>query len=173
MKKLLWAAAAATAFISTAALASVSFDPSTGYGFVGKGDVQLAFGWNNKAAQDNAGAVSFTYNAKDTYDVECEWTTVTGGPNSKTIVHDITVPRHVSVSSSIVSDPRKTGQYTGYNLTGLANPVVEGTVPEVGGTCPGASNVGAIITVVQQTGSAGGLYANYGGNSVLLNWPTV
>src|SRR3990170_2451923 len=30
------------------ALAAVIFDPVTGEGFVGKGDVQLVFGWNNK-----------------------------------------------------------------------------------------------------------------------------
>jgi hypothetical protein len=29
------------------AAASVNLDPATGTGFVGKGDVQSAFGWNN------------------------------------------------------------------------------------------------------------------------------
>jgi hypothetical protein len=34
---------------------------------VGKGDVQLAFGWNNAQAQQNAQALSFTYNTAETY----------------------------------------------------------------------------------------------------------
>jgi opacity protein-like surface antigen len=57
MKKMLLAAGIALATISTAAVAAVTFDPATGTGFVGKGDIQLAFGWNNKAAQDNATAL--------------------------------------------------------------------------------------------------------------------
>jgi hypothetical protein len=44
------------AMLATAALAAVTFDVNTGFGFVGKGDVQLAFGWNNKALQTNATA---------------------------------------------------------------------------------------------------------------------
>ena len=58
MKKMLLAAAAATVFISAAALASVTFDPNTGTGFVGKGDIQVPMGWNNKQLQNNAGGVS-------------------------------------------------------------------------------------------------------------------
>jgi hypothetical protein len=42
-----------------AALAAVTFDPATGTGFVGKGDVQEVFGWNNKQLQDNAGSIQF------------------------------------------------------------------------------------------------------------------
>lgn len=38
---------------------AVTFDPATGLGFVGKGDVQLVFGWNNKQLQDNAALVDF------------------------------------------------------------------------------------------------------------------
>ena len=33
--------------IVSSALASVTFDSATGKGFVGKGDVQIAFNWNN------------------------------------------------------------------------------------------------------------------------------
>jgi hypothetical protein len=164
MRKITLAAAAVLAVVSTAAFASVTFDSSSGTGFVGKGDVQLAFGWNNQAAQRNATAVSFTYNAQDTYDVECYWETTTG--NGRIVVHDITVPRHVSVAASVASDPRKTGQWTGYNLNGFGAVTTDGTVPAVGGACPG-NNPGSIVAVTP-TGSSGGLYVNYGGNSVLL-----
>jgi len=37
---------------------SVSYFPETG-GFVGKGDVQTALGWNNAQLQTNASAVKF------------------------------------------------------------------------------------------------------------------
>src|SRR5918996_4693526 len=50
----LTAIVAAFAIGMTAAFALVTFDPSTGTGFVGKGDVQTAFGWNNKQLQNNA-----------------------------------------------------------------------------------------------------------------------
>jgi hypothetical protein len=173
MKKIFLAGAAATALISTAAFASVTFNSTTGTGFVGKGDIQVLYGWNNAQAQSNAKLVTFSYDATDTYDVECEWTTETGGPNSKTVYHDITVPRHTRVASSIQADPRKTGQYTGYNLSGFGTTTTEGTVPVVGGTCPGASSV-AIITAVTPTGSTGGLSVTFNGVSYLLpNTPII
>jgi hypothetical protein len=34
-----------------AAFAAITFNPDDGTGFVGKGDVQEAFGWNNHALQ--------------------------------------------------------------------------------------------------------------------------
>ena len=52
------------------AAASVTFDPTCPYtpsngtgtcGFVGKGDVQLALGYNNSQMQKNAGSLLFTY----------------------------------------------------------------------------------------------------------------
>lgn len=53
--KTLVALAAAT--LATVAIAAVTFDPVTGTGFVGKGDVQTAFGWNNQQLQQNADGV--------------------------------------------------------------------------------------------------------------------
>lgn len=178
MNKLLLAAAAATAMISSAAIASVTFDSNSGTGFVGKGDVQLVFGWNNAQLQSRASGVTFTYDAVDTYDVECYWETTTGGPNSKIVVHDITIPRHTRVNSSVGYEARKnssgvSGPITGFFLTGLGGTTTEGTTPVVGGTCPGASSVATIIGVTL-TGSTGGLNVNYGGNSVPLpNTPTI
>ena len=52
MNKIRVLAAIAALAVSTAALATVTFDPATGIGFVGKGDVQLAFGWNNATAAE-------------------------------------------------------------------------------------------------------------------------
>jgi hypothetical protein len=51
--------AIAALVVAGSALAAITFDPATGTGFVGKGDVQLVYGWNNKQAQDNASSVDF------------------------------------------------------------------------------------------------------------------
>jgi hypothetical protein len=177
MKKMLFAAVA-SAFIATAASAAVIFDSNTGFGFVGKGDVQLLYGWNNQKLQQNAEGVSFYYDAVDTYDVTCEWTTTTGGPNPQTIVHDVTVPRHTSVSSTIAYESRKNsnglnGPVTGFNLNGFGSTTTHGTVPVIGGSCPGASALATIVDV-QQTGSTGGLVVSFGGTSYPLpNTPTI
>jgi hypothetical protein len=63
--------AAALAF-ATSASADVTFDPSSGTGFVGKGDVQSPFGWNNAMLQSYANALSFNFEAEAVYDVTCE-----------------------------------------------------------------------------------------------------
>src|ERR671919_607566 len=64
------AGAVAALTIAGAATAAVIFNPDDGTGFVGKGDVQLVYGWNNKALQDNAGAVQFRANSVS----ETTWT---------------------------------------------------------------------------------------------------
>ena len=150
---------------STAAMAAVTYDPGTGTGFVGKGDVQLAFGWNNKQLQTNASGVTFTYNTIDTYEAVCTWTTGEGTRGEKT--HNISHEQSTAVSSAIAYDTRVKNQITGFNLTGLGATTSTGEVPVVGGACQGGG-LDATWTSVTQTGSSGGLYANYGGTSVLL-----
>jgi len=162
MKKLFVAAAAAV--VATAALAIVTFDPVTGSGFVGKGDVQIAFGWNNAQLQNKvtAGGLTFTYNDAATYDVVCEWDTTTG--QGKIIHHDITIPRHRNINSAIEYDKRVRTQITGFILKKYSSAiVVDGAAPQVGDGCPGNSDHG-LVTEVTLTGStAGGLYVNYNG----------
>ena len=58
--------AAATFFAATPASADWSVDTTTGPGFVGKGDVQDAFGWNDHDLQANYTDVTFALNAKST-----------------------------------------------------------------------------------------------------------
>ena len=53
--------AAATLMLAPAAMAAVTFNETKGTGFVGKGDVQVAFAWNNKQLQTNAAGVSFSF----------------------------------------------------------------------------------------------------------------
>lgn len=158
---------ALVATLSIIAFASVTFDPVTGLGFVGKGDVQTAFGWNNKQLQDNASGVTFTYNATDNYSAVCEWTTGEGTRGEQT--HDVSHSRSNTVSSSITYDARVKNQITGFNLTGLgATTTTGGSLPVVGGPCPGNQGTDGVWISVTQTGSTGGLFVNYGGSSVLL-----
>ena len=51
----------ALALASSSALASVTFDPVTGIGFVGKGDVQYTFGLNNHAMQAASPTTQFRW----------------------------------------------------------------------------------------------------------------
>ena len=116
-----------------AVFAAVTFDPSTGKGFVGKGDVQIALGWNNAQLQANASSVVFTYVAQDVYQVTEVY--ATGNPDQpKSLnVHDITVTKVFGVQSKVDADPRQTKgqkQFTGFILSGYNSLNVTGSVPE-------------------------------------------
>jgi len=165
MRKFAIAAAVAAATISSAAMALVTFDSTTGAGFVGKGDVQLAFGWNNAAAQRNAGAVTFQYESSNEYETVCVWTTGNRNPT----VHRNTNTRSTSVSSTVAADLKKTGQYTGYYLTGFGATTTTGEVPYVGGPCPGFEGNGKTVeSVTDLGGTGGGLFVTYNGVSVQI-----
>lgn len=171
MKKMVWAAAAATALIASAASAAVIFDSATGTGFVGKGDVQILYGLNNAQFQNNVSGISFGYDTTDTYDVTCEWDTGT-----RNVVHHIVShPTHTSVTSSVAYDPRQVKgqkQITGFNLTGFGGTISDGTVPTVGGSCVGGAD--GLITAVDLVSSDGGLTVTYGGvTNPLPNTPVL
>lgn len=162
-------AIALVATLFTVAFAIVTFDPNTGTGFVGKGDVQTPFGWNNAAAQQNATGVTFTYNVTETYDVTIEFDT--GNPaQPKSVKHHVlTQGKSSAVNASIASEARRTGQYTGWNLNGFGATVVSGdSIPSVGDSCPNGNLGTCFVTDVQLSSSNGGLYAHFGGNSTLL-----
>ncbi|MFN3514759.1 MAG: hypothetical protein ACK41C_17070 [Phenylobacterium sp.] len=108
-------AAVSAALISSAALAAVTFDPATGTGFVGKGDVQLVYGWNNKALQDNAGSVQFRANA--TTVTEVSWI-CTNSNNEQTQERARTTT--TEVQGVVTSVARERNQITGFNLNGYS-----------------------------------------------------
>lgn len=189
MKTIRILAAAAALAASTAALAEVSFNPSTGTGFVGKGDVQLAFGWNNATLQRNAGSVTFTYATTATYEVTCEWNTYTNGNKNheaKTIPHKEVDGLSIASRALAAKDLRtnKQGDVTGFNLIGYTSAApTGGAVPTVGDATwcnahgmgplenPNTdSHDGAVVTAVTlQAGSeSAGLFVNYGDVSVAL-----
>lgn len=146
LKLLVATAAVGAVALTGTATAAVTFDPATGTGFVGKGDVQVPFGWNDAKLQQYASGVSFEYESKsdDQYAVTCEWET-----GNKKIVHHIQKKR-ANVGSSVAYDVTKidrknpNGKVTGFSLTGINDDsVVEsssGSVPVEGDSCPETGN---------------------------------
>ncbi|MFC4932349.1 hypothetical protein [Massilia sp. GCM10023247] len=131
------AAALGLAAVTSFASAAVAYDPLTG-GFVGKGDVQLAFGWNNAALQKNAAAVSFSYRLSTDYKAVCTWTTGEGTRGERE--HNVKHTEVYVVGDTVAYDARLKSQITGFNLATVnleAAPVLEGTLPVVGEGCPG------------------------------------
>jgi opacity protein-like surface antigen len=169
MKKFITAAVIATLAISSPASAAVSFDAATGTGFVGKGDVQLAFGWNNKQLQTNAAQVTFHYESQSEYNVTCEWTTE---GRKETTTHTRSKKKKNSVFASITyaSRTNKQQDITGFNLNGHGAVSETGdSVPNVGDACPGFGGTGAEVTAVDLISEEpGSLYVNYGGASIAL-----
>jgi hypothetical protein len=178
LNKILLGIAAAAA--ATVAIATVTFDPNTGTGWVGKGDVQSAFGWNNKAMQTNAAGVTFKFEEITTYVITCEWTTGERNP----VQHVQTKSKTVGVNGTADFTARrnssgKDGDFTGWFLTGFNSYVTEGgnfTAPNVGDKCPANNQAGVddgkVVTAVTITGSGTGLYAVWQGISVKI-WPPV
>jgi hypothetical protein len=169
---LLMVALAALALSATAAFAYTG-DPATGKGFVGKGEVQTAFNWNNDKLQKNAGGVSFSYITTDNYSAVCTWTTGEGTRGEKT--HDVSHTTTTQVNDEIAYEARQVKgqkQITGFNLTGLGATSETGTVPVVGGACPGNEGTDGTWSSVTQTGSTGGLYVNSPGLTSILLTPT-
>lgn len=115
------------------ALAIVTFDPASGTGFVGKGDVQEVFGWNNKALQDNANSVQFRVVTEEV--TETTWTCDRdAGPQTQERARTTTTETQGVVSSVA----RERNQITGFNLIGYeGTPTTTSTTegPAVG-SCP-------------------------------------
>jgi hypothetical protein len=167
------AALGAALLIGGAASASAYTMDASGVGWVGKGEVQTAYGWNNKSMQTNVGGVTFVYDASATFTVTCEFDTPGGNH------HVITQTKSTDVNATVSSDARnnsngKDGPMTGWYLTGFGTTTTQGpAVPAVGDGCPGNSGLGA-VTSVEQTGSGdGGLYAVWNGQRKLLTLTVV
>jgi hypothetical protein len=118
---------------TTVALAAVTFDPATGTGFVGKGDVQLALGYNNKQLQDNAGSVQFRASTEQVS--TSTWTCDRdAGPQTQERANTTT-----TTTQGIVSKiDRVKNQITGFNLTGYSGAPTTETEHEgpAVGSCP-------------------------------------
>lgn len=172
MKTIKLIACACALFASSAAMAEVTFNPATGIGFVGKGDVQSAFGWNNAMLQANAGSLTFTYVALDKYSAVCTFTTPGGKKEDK--IHNVGHKRNVGVSGAVAFKPRVMNQITGFNLTGISSGVVTGgdKVPVLNGPCPGNPGHDGIWTSVSLISSTTSLTVSHSGTAVQI-WPAL
>jgi hypothetical protein len=103
------------------AYAAVTFNPATGTGFVGKGDVQLAFGWNNKQLQDNAGSVAFQAFSETV--TEVSWVCTKDNDNTQVRRRTTTT----SVQGVLASIARERNQVTGFILDGYDGTPTLGT----------------------------------------------
>jgi hypothetical protein len=169
MKKILVAAAvmAVTAVAAASPTnALVTFDPSTGTGWVGKGDVQLAYGWNN------AKGVSFSYEAGSTTTWTCtrEWETPQG--KEMEVVqnrHNATSTTGLLVTVTRENSKGKDGPVTGFRLDGWNGAPTVVTSGQDLGTCPAEPSgfvfdVGSDVTA----STGGGLIVTFGGVSHTL-----
>jgi hypothetical protein len=65
--------------------------------------------------QANATAVHFRYDQTTAFEFDCEWMT---GPTRNRVHHQATLNTSATLNGAPASDPRKTGQYTGWDLIG-------------------------------------------------------
>jgi hypothetical protein len=98
--------------ITTIVLAAWWVD-GEGFGFVGKGDVQLVYGWNNKALQDNADLVQFQ--AASVVVTEVSWI-CTNSKNEQTQERERTTT--TTLEGLLESVARDKKQVTGFMLNG-------------------------------------------------------
>ncbi|MDR7082657.1 hypothetical protein J2X01_001946 [Arthrobacter ginsengisoli] len=166
-------AAGATAFAASLALASpaaasVTFDPATGTGFVGKGDVQTVFEWSNKTLQTHASTVDFRVNSVNETTWTCTKTLTTGNGQTKEIVQERRTT--TSVQGLVATVPRsnsngKDGPVTGFSLQGYEGTATLETDGPAVGTCPAAPSGFVYDQNAQTAGSGGGLEVTYDGTS--------
>jgi hypothetical protein len=166
------AATAAALVVGGAAVASAYTGTplDNGQGFVGKGELQTPWGWNNQALQTKAKDVSFTVESESSYEFVCQWITGEGTRGERT--HRITQRRSSSVVDNVAYDARVKNQITGFNLAGFGSTAANGEVPVVGGPCLGEGANGT-ITAVSELGSSANLLAHYPGLASIVLQPTV
>ena len=159
---LLMVAIAATVALSATAAFAYTLN-ADGTGFVGKGEVQTAFGWNNKVVQTNAGGVDFQVEMV----TENSWVCTKDG--AKNTQERENVRTTAALIDSVTRDNKK--QVTGFTLSGYQRDadgnVVETVINRDGpalGTCPTGWTAGPIESEVISSD----LYATFGTQRVLL-----
>jgi hypothetical protein len=137
-------------------------DNGDGSYFVGKGDVQTFFGWNNQTLQRNAAWVDFQFSLSQTTTWTCTktWTT---GPEGNETEHVVVQNRHNSTSTQglfttlgrNISEGLN-GPNTGFKLNPDGTPTVEEDGPPVG-SCPAEPSGFVYDENAETTSSGGGL----------------
>jgi hypothetical protein len=132
-----------------------------GVGFVGKGDVQSIYGWNNEGLQANAASVQFRYGASGQVTWLCEWWTgkagTTMGGGSGTLKYHSALSSSELVASAVSYDARKNkvGQVTGFLLNGISPGFgSEQNIGDCGGYGAGKTLVAGSINYVIDSSAA-------------------
>ncbi|MET8149534.1 hypothetical protein ACIBSW_38335 [Actinoplanes sp. NPDC049668] len=154
---------------ATAASASIRFDPATGTGYVGGGDVRTAYRWTGAMLRVRAAGLTFSHSTsiEDTYDVFCGST----GQAPVEVTHlrqSARVELGVSVDYDAPSGygAGRRGGVAGFRLTGAVSGISGTTVgPAVGAPCPAARAAADTIKKVRlkSTATTSVLAASYQG----------
>jgi hypothetical protein len=101
-------------------LATVSYDPYTGLGFVGKGDVQIAFSWSNAQLQSYAdnNLISFLFLLQGTNTIVCRKNRPNNLPPLQKRLSDVTYSVTAAVAYEARRKPNGLLQVTGLLLKG-------------------------------------------------------
>lgn len=146
----------ALAVVSSVATATITFDSTTGIGFVGKGDVQYTFGgMNNAWAQSVSPFVRFR--ATSTVVAEQTWECHRFVPgNGNEIIHERTVTTTTASEGVVTTIARLKNQFTGFILAGWDGSVTTST--ETDGpalnSCPAAPQNGTPFELLTPAGDA-------------------
>jgi hypothetical protein len=151
-----------TVAVVAMAMAAVTFDPVTAKGFVGKGDVQLTYGWNDKTFQSKAAGVTFEVNrtVSTVYTWECLNTN-----NGRTSEKDAdSTTKSKGVYTSVGRDSK--GRITGFVLNGFASgeETIINSSTAVTGVCTGQSvpvrDLDGNIIITSETTATANLFVN-------------
>jgi hypothetical protein len=136
-KRSIFAAVAAVAVMATSAYAIVTFDPATGTGFVGKGDVQLVYGWNNKDLQNKANLPVFRAAAESVTTWTCSKENP-GHPEREIVQLRTNTTTTQGLISSVTRDNSKgkDGPVTGFALKGYSGEPATIVTGDPVGSCP-------------------------------------
>jgi hypothetical protein len=139
-------------------IAAVTFDPVTGEGFVGRGDVLTALGKQAVSNVENGGLVKFAYEDTTDYLIEC--------------VHDKTqkvqtFKRKKDLGGKVDADVRnnKKGVVNGFILEGYTRKV---TLEPKLNPCEGNSFIFVSLDPIPGTGTGAELTATYGSITATL-----
>lgn len=166
------AACAGLLALATPALATVTFDPATGTGFVGKGDVQTVFTWTNKALQENAPTVDFRVNSVAETSWTCTKTVIQGNDEVREIVQQrstTTTTQGLVTTVARENSKGKDGAVSGFYLKGYEGSPVLGTDGPEPGSCPSDPSGFVYDDNAVTTTSGGGLQVTRDGT----NWYSI
>jgi hypothetical protein len=158
-----------TVAVVAMAMAAVTFNEQNGEGFVGKGDVQVLYGMNDKALQDNWEDVSFA--ANKTVTVEREWDCVRVTNNGEEVITERNNSAVVSSRDVVKAIGRdKKGKITGFILQGYGatSTIHSGNQGPATGSCPGNATLEGEVRSSDPVVTDSNLFVSYKGEKFQL-----